>query len=210
MPCSTRNAFPSSRWLLYTLRLRREILAGRRSCTPRLRGPLKNKQLMEAHVTVPVLAANYKNTVQIGAAQPIHLDYVNGVATLQRTRDPRNRHAIAVAGHGAGREHSPGFHAGARHHGPAARAALRSGDRELRLVALQCEFLRSARPDPNVHGTIRIENANIATGATPVGLENGNGVITLTSTRADITSFTGTVGGGQVSAGGGRDLSARR
>jgi translocation and assembly module TamB len=60
-----------------------------------------------------------------------------------------------------------------------------------------------AGTDPNVHGTIRIENANVATGDTPVGLQNGNGVITLTSTRADITSFTGTVGGGEVSAGGG-------
>src|SRR5439155_22786496 len=50
-----------------------------------LRGPLKNKNAMEAQLTVPVLTANYKNTVHIGAAQPIRLDYVNGIATLQRT-----------------------------------------------------------------------------------------------------------------------------
>jgi translocation and assembly module TamB len=59
------------------------------------------------------------------------------------------------------------------------------------------------RQDPNVQGTVNIVNANFATGSSPVGLENGNGVLTLTRDRVNITSFTGTVGGGQVSAGGG-------
>ena len=49
-----------------------------------LRGPLKNKNLLEAHVLVPVLTVNYRNTVEIGAPSPIRIDYVNGVLNLQR------------------------------------------------------------------------------------------------------------------------------
>jgi translocation and assembly module TamB len=177
-------------------------IAGETELHGTLRGPLKNKKAMEAHITVPVLTANYKNTVQIGAAQPIHLDYVNGVANLQRT-DIR----------GTGTQLQLQATAPVTSNAPA--SMLAQGTVDLRLAQLFDPEIASsgllrfdvnsygARKDPNVNGTVRIENANIATGSTPIGLENGNGVITLTSTRAEITSFTGTVGGGQVSAGGG-------
>ena len=46
-------------------------------------------------------------------------------------------------------------------------------------------------------------NASFATPDTPVGLSNGNGVLTLRRDRLDITSFTGNVGGGTVTASGG-------
>jgi translocation and assembly module TamB len=177
-------------------------IAGETELHATLRGPLKNKKTMEAHVTVPVLTANYKNTVQIGAVQPIRLDYVNGIAILQRT-DIR----------GTGTQLQLEATVPVTSSAPA--KMLAQGTMDLRLAQLFDPEIASsgllrfnvnsygARTDPNVHGTIRIENANIATGATPVGLENGNGVITLASTRAEITSFNGVVGGGQVSAGGG-------
>jgi translocation and assembly module TamB len=60
-----------------------------------------------------------------------------------------------------------------------------------------------ARTNPNVQGQIRIVNANFATGTVPIGLQNGNGVLTLTKDRLDITQFTGTVGGGTLKASGG-------
>jgi translocation and assembly module TamB len=167
-----------------------------------LRGPLKNKKLMEAHVTIPMLTTNYKKTVQIGAAQPIHLDYVDGVANLQRTEI-----------RGTGTQLELQARVPVTSNAPA--SMLARGTMNLQLAQLFDPEIASsgllrfdvnsygARTNPNVQGTVRIENANIATGSTPVGLENGNGVITLTNTRAEVTSFTGTVGGGQVSAGGG-------
>jgi translocation and assembly module TamB len=56
--------------------------------------------------------------------------------------------------------------------------------------------------DPSLQGRIEIVNAAVSAPGTPVGLENGNGVLTLTSNRLTISSFTGTVGGGTVNAGG--------
>ena len=46
-------------------------------------------------------------------------------------------------------------------------------------------------------------NASFATPDTPVGLSNANGVLTLRRDRLDITSFSGNVGGGTVTASGG-------
>ncbi len=55
----------------------------------------------------------------------------------------------------------------------------------------------------NVEGEIRIVNASFATEDVPIGLSNANGVLTLRRDRLDITKFTGSVGGGTVSASGG-------
>jgi translocation and assembly module TamB len=55
----------------------------------------------------------------------------------------------------------------------------------------------------NVEGQIRIVNASFATPDAPVGLSNGNGVLTLRRDRVDITQFSGSVGGGEVTASGG-------
>ena len=46
-------------------------------------------------------------------------------------------------------------------------------------------------------------DANFASGDLPVGLQHGNGVLTLTKDRLNITKFQGTVGGGTLTAQGG-------
>ena len=59
------------------------------------------------------------------------------------------------------------------------------------------------RSDPNVKGKIRVVNASFASAGAPLGLQNGNGVLTLTRDRLDVTQFQGNVGGGRVTASGG-------
>lgn len=59
------------------------------------------------------------------------------------------------------------------------------------------------RSDPNVQGQIRIVNASFATAGAPLGLQGGNGVLTLTRDRLSVTQFQGKVGGGSVTASGG-------
>jgi translocation and assembly module TamB len=54
--------------------------------------------------------------------------------------------------------------------------------------------------DANVQGEIQIVNAGLATGDLPVGLQDANGVLTLTKDRLQITSFEGKVGSGVVTA----------
>ena len=46
-------------------------------------------------------------------------------------------------------------------------------------------------------------NANLSMAGAPLGLQNGNGVLTLSNKRVDVTSFQGQMGGGTVTAHGG-------
>ena len=50
-----------------------------------LHGPLKNKKLLEAHVTIPTLKLAYSNTIQLAETAPIRVDYKDTVVTLQRS-----------------------------------------------------------------------------------------------------------------------------
>jgi translocation and assembly module TamB len=56
---------------------------------------------------------------------------------------------------------------------------------------------------PDLGGQVEIVDANFASGDLPVGLQHGNGVLTLTKDRLNITKFQGTVGGGTLTAQGG-------
>lgn len=167
-----------------------------------LRGPLKRKDLVEAHVVVPQLAVNYKNAVQLAAAGPIKVDYANGVAQLQRS---------AIRGTGTNLE----FEGTVPVSSDAPASLLLLGNVDLRLAELVSPDVTSSgqlqfninsfgrRADPNVEGQIRIVNATFATGDVPLGLSNGNGVMTLTRDRLNITQFTADVGGGRLTATGG-------
>lgn len=168
-----------------------------------LRGPLKDKTRLEAHINIPTLNANYKNTVQLAAANPIRIDYVSGVLALQRTTlrgtdtDLQFQATVPVSDRNA----------------PASILAL--GTVDLQIAELfdpslatsgQLKFNINSygrTTNPNVQGQIEVVNAGFASGDLPLGLQNGNGVLTLTKDRLNITKFTGTVGGGEVTASGG-------
>jgi translocation and assembly module TamB len=168
-----------------------------------LRGPLKDKNRIEAHAQIPMLNVNYANTVQIGAVSPIHIDYVNGVLALQRTQLRGTDTDLAF------QATVPVKDANA----PVSLLAL--GTVDLKLIQLfDPDVVTSGqlklnvnsygnRANPDVQGQIQVVNAGFASGDLPLGLENGNGVLTLTKNRLNITSFKGTVGGGEVTATGG-------
>ncbi len=177
-------------------------ISGQTEIHATVKGPLKRKDLVEAHVVVPQLSVNYKNAVQLAAAQPIKADYANGVLQLQRS---------AIRGTGTNLEFEGTMPVTGN--GPA--RLMLVGNVDLRLASLLDPDITSSgqlqfdvngagnRANPNFQGQIRIVNATFATGDLPVGLQNGNGVMTLTSDRLNITSFTGTVGDGTVTATGG-------
>ena len=178
-------------------------VTGRTELHATLKGPLKNKAQVEAHVTVPQLAVNYKNTVHLAEAGPIHIDYANGVLNIPRAAirgtdtDLRFEGRVPVMDRTA----------------PA--SLLVQGTIGLQLAQLlnpditaggQLRFDINSygqRSNPDVQGQIRVENASFATGDIPIGLQNGNGLLTLTRDRLDITQFQGSVGGGTLNASGG-------
>jgi len=178
-------------------------MAGQTELHATLHGPLKDKGLLHVHAVLPVLRVSYKNTVQIGAANPIQLDYVNGVLNLQRTMISGTDTSVQVQGSLPVVDRSKPV------------SLLLLGNVNLQLAQLFSPDLASSgqlqfninsygqRADPNVEGQIRIVNAAFVTGGSPIGLQNGNGVLTLTKDRLNITQFRGSVGGGTVTARGG-------
>jgi translocation and assembly module TamB len=164
-------------------------------------GPAKNKNLLEAHVTIPYLNVNYNNTIQLASAAPIHADYKNSVITLQHS---------AIKGTDTNLEFEGSIPMGAN--GPM--SLLLKGDVNLQLAQIFDPDIRTSgdvRFNIDSHGTavsdiggeIDIVNAAYASADLPVGLQNGNGVLKLTTDRINIQNFKGTVGGGQVTASGG-------
>jgi translocation and assembly module TamB len=169
-----------------------------------LHGPLKNKNLLEAHVEIPVLKLDYNKSVQLAAGAPIRVDYKDGVVNLQRASikgtdtDLQFQGSIPVNGSGA-------------------MSLLLQGTVNLQLAQLF---------DPDVHtggqlkfdinskgssasdfgGQVQIVDASYSSGDLPVGLQHGNGVLTLSKNRLNISSFQGRVGGGKLTAQGGVTL----
>ncbi len=163
-------------------------------------GPLKNKNLLEAHVTVPYLRVAYNNTIHLAAEAPIHIDYKDTVLNVQRSAirgtdtDLQFEGKIPTVGNGP-------------------MSLMLQGTVNLQLAQLFSPDVRSSGElkfninsngtGPNIGGEIDVVDANFASGDLPVGLQHGNGVLTLTNERVNIKSFQGNVGGGTVTAQGG-------
>jgi len=165
-------------------------------------GPLKNRDLLEAHVTVPILKVGYGNSVEFAATSPIHADLKNNIVSVQRgfirgtDTDLQFQGSIPIAGN-------------------APASLLLLGTVNLRLAQLLNPDLHTSGQirfninsyggtrDPNIQGQIEIVDAGVATGDLPVGLQHGNGVLTVTRDRVNISKFQGVVGSGVVTAQGG-------
>ncbi len=177
-------------------------LSGQTELHATLRGPLQDRSRLEAHVTIPILKMAYSNTLQLAAVSPIHADFSNNVLTVQ--------HSI-IKGTGTDLE----FQGTVPTVGNAPISILLRGTVDLQIAQLLSPDVRSsgrlrfnidsygARTDPNVEGQVEVVDASFADGDLPVGLQHGNGMLTLTKDRLNITKFEGKVGGGTLTAQGG-------
>jgi translocation and assembly module TamB len=167
-----------------------------------LHGPLKNKNLLEAHVTIPTLKMAYGSNIQLASENPIHLDYKNGVVDLQRA---------TIKGTDTNLE----FQGSMPTAGNAPMSVMLLGTVNLQLAQLfdpdvrtsgELKFNINSKGASDIGGKIDIVNAAYSSEDLPVGLQNGNGTLTLSGDRLTITKFAGTVGGGSVTAQGGVSL----
>ena len=177
-------------------------IQGQTELHARIWGPLKDLSQLHGQAVVPTLSLSYKNKVNIGAAKPIRIDYANGVLQVQRSEL-------------RGTDTDLELQASVPIKSTAPAAVLLMGNIDLGLAQLLNPDITSSgqlqlhidsfgqRGNPNVQGVINVVNASFTTGTLPVGLQNGNGVLTLTKDRLDITSFHATVGGGDFTASGG-------
>ncbi len=165
-----------------------------------LKGPLKDKTRLEAHVTIPTFTASYQQ-LQIGAAAPIRADYSHSILTLQPAEirgtgtSLRVQGTIPFAGSSAANLTAQG-----------------SVDvRILRIVRPDVQSSGTALIDlhasgssasPVVQGQVKMQNVALRTVDAPIGIEKLNGSLDVTSDRVQISGMSGEVGGGQMSVGG--------
>lgn len=176
-----------------------------------VRGPLKDKALLQAHLNIPTLAVNYRAAtaagappvnLQIAAVRPITADYANGVLSLQpgeikgTDTDLRFQGQMPLSGNAPATLNVQG----------AINLAIAEVFDPTLASGGQLQFDINAagqKPGNNIEGQIRIVNASFSTPDAPIGLSNGNGVLLLRTNRIDISQFTGNVGGGTITASGG-------
>jgi translocation and assembly module TamB len=177
-------------------------LSGQTEVHATLHGPLKNTKQLEAHLTIPTLKLAYSNTVQLAETSPIKVDYKDTVVTLQRSGLKGTDTDLQFQGSMSTANAAP-------------MSLVLLGTVNLHLAQVFEPDIRSsgelkfninssgATNSPDLGGQIEIVDANFASGDLPVGLQHGNGVLTLSKDRLNIAKFQGTVGGGTLTAQGG-------
>jgi translocation and assembly module TamB len=173
-------------------------LSGQTELHATLRGPLADKNRVEAHLEIPNLDVHYKQ-FQLAAAKPIRVDYQTGTATLEPT---------SIRGTGTNIDAQAVVPVTT----PKAASFLVQGNVDLGIAQMlvpditssgQLQFdidSRRYRTGTNLNGQIKIVNANLHTVDSPVGLDRANGVINVTQSRLEISSFEGQMGGGTINA----------
>jgi translocation and assembly module TamB len=165
-----------------------------------IRGPLTDKNKLEAHLTIPTFETKYQ-ALELASSGPIRIDYTNSVVTLQ----PSGFKGTGTSFQFQGRVPLTG----------ADKMSLTAkGSLDLRLaqmlnpdlhtggtVALDVSAGGSLK-SPGMHGQIKVQNAMFATEAAPIGIENLNATMQVSDTGVQITDAAGQLGGGQVKFGG--------
>jgi translocation and assembly module TamB len=165
-----------------------------------LKGPLNDRSRIEAHLSIPTFKASYQS-LEIGAAAPIRVDYSNSAITLQPAE---------IQGTGTSLRLQGSFPlAGTTV--PSLTAQGRVDVRILRLMdpdlqssgTLSFDVRASGTPqEPVVRGQIHVQEVALSTMTAPLGVQKLNGTLDVSDRRVQFSSLTGEVGGGQVSMGG--------
>jgi translocation and assembly module TamB len=165
-----------------------------------VKGPLKDKTKLEAHVVIPTLSAKYQQ-LEIAGAGPIRIDYANSVVTIEPSQL-------------TGTETSIRFQGRVPVQGSAGIDVTAQGSVNLRLLRLLSPDLRSSGTialdvrgtgnprQPGVEGQIKVQKVSLITSDAPLGVENLNGVLDLGNGRIQLTDLKGQAGGGNISIGG--------
>jgi translocation and assembly module TamB len=165
-----------------------------------LKGPLKDKSRLEAHLSIPVLRASYQS-VQVAIAHPIQADYAQSVVTLQ----PADIEGTETSLHFQGR--IPIGSTGT----PDVTA---TGSVDLRIAQIVAPNIKSSGllaldvrtagglATPGVEGQVTLKDVAFSTADAPIGVEKLNGTLDISSDKLQIADMKGQMGGGTFSVGG--------
>jgi translocation and assembly module TamB len=162
-----------------------------------LKGPLKDKSRLEAHLSIPVLQASYQK-VQMGIPRPIRVNYANSVVTLE----PSDIEGTGTKLHFEGKVPVKG---------QAAPTLTAQGSVDLRIIRILAPDVSSGgtlaldvrssftEGKPGVEGQLQLKNVAMTTADAPIGIEKLNGTVEIANDRVKLSQMTGQMGGGQVS-----------
>jgi translocation and assembly module TamB len=165
-----------------------------------LKGPLKDKARLEAHITIPTLTASYQQ-LQIAAAGPIHADYANSIVTLQPMEIRGTGTSLSIQGK-------------IPLQGSSAPSLTAQGTLDVRVLGILRPDLKGSgtvsldlhasgsRQRPSVQGHVQLKNVALITADEPIGVEKLNGTLEVNNDRVQIATMNGDVGGGNMSLGG--------
>jgi len=161
-----------------------------------MKGPLKDKSRVEAHLTIPRLNASYQS-LEIGASGPIRADYSHSVVTLQPAEIRGTGTSVRMQG-------------SIPLEGGTAPNLSAQGTIDLHVLRILAPDLRSAGTvsldihasgsanSPAVQGQVHLQDVALVTPSAPVGVDKLNGTLDIGNDKVRISSLTGQVGGGQV------------
>src|SRR5579872_2052515 len=165
-----------------------------------LRGPLKDKDRVEAHLSIPVLKASYQS-LQVGIASPIRADYASSVVTLQPADFEGTGTTLRVQGR---------LPIG----GTSASTMTAKGSVDLRILKIVAPGMESSgtlaldvrtsgtASKPAVQGQLELKDVALTTPDAPIGVEKLNGSLDISNDRVQVSKMTGVMGGGEISVGG--------
>ncbi len=165
-----------------------------------LKGPLKDKTQVEAHLTIPTLNATYQS-LQIGIAAPVKADYSRSVLTIQPAEIRGTDTALKLQG-------------SIPLAGDSAASLTAQGSVDARIVKIFSPDTKSSgtvsfdihasgtAQDPAVSGQIRLQDVAMLYAGAPLGVEKLNGSLDIGKESIQVSTLTGQVGGGDVSVGG--------
>jgi len=161
-------------------------------------GPLKFKDRLQAGLTVPVLKIAYNQKIQL-AASPIQANFQNGVVRLQPVTIRGTDTELRLQGSFPVGGEAP---ANLQAHGEVNLQMAQIFDPDLQASGqLRLNIDSSGTTASSLMaGEIDLTNVGVSTTAAPVGLQNCNGVLKLSSDRLVVSRFSGELGGGQISA----------
>lgn len=162
-----------------------------------LKGPLKDKSKLVAHLSIPVLQAKYQQ-LEIGIPQPIRADYANSVVTLQPAELRGTDTSIKAQGRiPIGGSTPPTLTA--------------QGTIDVRILQIFAPDVQSsgvisldvrASGTKAVQGQVGFRDVALSTADAPIGVEKLNGTMNITNDKVQVTKMTAQVGGGEVEIGG--------
>jgi translocation and assembly module TamB len=165
-----------------------------------LRGPLKDKSQVEAHLTIPTLKVNYQS-LELGIPAPIGADFAHSVITVQPAE---------IRGTGTSLKIRGSVPIG----GNAAPNLVAQGSLDIRILRILAPDIQSSgvvaidvrtsgtAAKPSIEGQLQVKDVSLSTTDAPITLTKLNGNIDIGNDRVQLANLTGQMGGGQISIGG--------